>query len=201
MPSDEHPQIIGEYAPEELHDLEQNHALYLQLSKNPNKQLLLQLSETCHVYVTKRTVFCLDDELAMVVYEMEFRIGHNPVIGDYVWQTSVWRCSFATITQLPTDIFFNYLVSNDHVVLTDSKQSWDGKRFWMDRITNAFDRDLNVYFFDFSNNKLQKMHSKQEWLRFHHANQSKIWGKLDLHQMKRMIISDRELDVLRLEIL
>jgi hypothetical protein len=189
----ETPQIIGDYTPIELYDTSQNQDLYQQLKHNPNKQLLKSISDTCNVYISNKTVFCLDDVLAMVTYEMEFKVNTNAIIGTFVWQTSVWRGNSALISHLPTEIFFDYLVHNCHTVLTDSKQSWDGKRFWLDRIDNSFDKKLNVYYFDFSNNHLQKMNSKQEWLQFYKTNQTKIWGNSDLHQMKRMIITDKEL--------
>jgi hypothetical protein len=50
------PQIIGEYTPEELHDVDQNRELYSQLSRNPNKQLLKQITDTCKVYTSNRAV-------------------------------------------------------------------------------------------------------------------------------------------------
>lgn len=181
------PQTIGLYKPEELEDFEQNHELYRQLSFNPNKQLLKTIA-SYNVYVSNKTIFCLDTELEMVTYEMQFKTNSNPVIGDFVWQTSVWRGA-ANIAHIPTEIFFEYLIVKYQTVVTDSKQSWDGKRFWLDRIDNAFDKNLNVYYFDFSQNKLQRIDSKNEWIAFYKMHQSEIWGKSDLNQMKRMIIS------------
>jgi hypothetical protein len=186
------PQTIGLYKPEELEDFEQNHELYRQLSFNPNKQLLNSITTSCNVYVSNKTIFCLDTELEMVTYEMQFKTNSNPVIGDFVWQTSVWRGA-ANIVHLPTEIFFDYLIVKYQTIITDSKQSWDGKRFWLDRINDAFDRNLNVYYFDFSQNKLQRIDSKKEWIPFYKEHQSEIWGKSDLAQMKRMVISNKEL--------
>ena len=121
---------------------------------------------------------------------MEFKVNEQPTLGQFVWQTSVWRGNSALISHLPTEMFFEYLVKTYHTVLTDSKQSWDGKRFWLDRIDNAFDRGINVYFFDFSTSNLTKIETKTDWLQFYKINQNKIWGKANLHQMKRMVISN-----------
>lgn len=186
----EAPQIVGEYSPIELNDSTQNQELYQQLSRNPNKQLLKQITDTCKVYKSNKTIFCLDDMLSMVTYEMEFKVNEHPTLGQFVWQTSVWRGNSALISHLPTEMFFEYLVKTYHTVLTDSKQSWDGKRFWLDRIDNAFDRGINVYFFDFSTSNLTKIETKTDWLQFYKINQNKIWGKTNLHQMMRMVISN-----------
>lgn len=187
------PQTIGSYMPEELEDYEQNHELYRQLKNNPNKQLLKSISDSCHIYSSNKTIFCLDDELEMVTYEMQFKTNTNLVIGDFVWQASIWRGS-SNIANIPTELFFEHLVVKYQTVITDSKQSWDGKRFWLDRIQDAFNRNLGVYFFDFMYNKLTKIDSYKDWIKFYKENQTEIWGKSDLYQMKRMVISTKLLE-------
>lgn len=179
---------------DDLHDIDINRNLYHQLSSSPNKTLLKKVNKTCKIYVSDTTLFCLDDLFQLVTYEMKFSIGANKFIGVFVYDISVYRDHSALIAHLPTEMFFDYLLHNYHTVLMDSKHPWDGQRFWGDRINNAFERSLNVYYFDFSNNKLQKMNSISEWLKFFQMNTGRIWGKSDLHQMKRMIITDKVLE-------
>ena len=189
----ESPQDIGGYNPEELHDADMNTELYTQYKMNSRKTLLYSLSDTSNVYTTANSVFCLDDDFEHVSYEMEFKTKSHAVIGDFVWQASVWREGIGSPKTLPAQVFFDYLLPKYETIITDSKQSWDGRRFWIDRIRDAFSMGLNVYFFDFSNSNLVKMDSEQDWNAFHKKNQKLIWGAAPVFQMKRMVISNKEL--------
>lgn len=79
-------------------------------------------------------------------------------------------------------------------ILTDSEQTWDGKRFWKHRIAEAFDNNLNVYFYDFSNHTIIKLNDNQDFRQAELIYD--IWGS-NKHKMKRIVISNKELPINR----
>ena len=76
-------------------------------------------------------------------------------------------------------------------ILTDSEQTWDGKRFWGRRISEAFDKGLNVYLYDFSNHKIINIEDNTHFRQAELIHD--IWGTTNKHKMKRMVISNKEL--------
>lgn len=188
----ETPMLIGEWTPEELDNDEQNAELYRQLLPIA-KHVLYKIDDNASIYLHNNTLFCLDTSIKRVTYEMQFKIGNNIKLGRYVWQASVWRnLSVSNTLGWPEKIFFEYLLPAYHVIVTDSQQSFDGRKFWMNRIANAFVKNLNVYYCDFSSNKLTKITDNYHWVEFHRMNPS-IWTNQPASKMKRMVISDKDL--------
>lgn len=188
----EMPQIIGSYNPEELNNDESNHELYLQYSSNPRKDELFSLSDDSKVYIHSKEIYCLDSSIQKLTYSMEFKTKSNPVLGTFVWQASVWHSKIDPVTTgLPERVFFEYLLPTYETVLTDSRQSWDGKRFWMSMIPKAFEKGLNVYYFDFGTNQLTNIIDFTHWKSFYNQVGSRIWNTAEIGQMKRMVITSK----------
>jgi hypothetical protein len=136
---------------------------------------------------------CLDTQLEQITYDMTFEKRNHHKLGEYVWQSGVWvKEGYSYLDGLARKIFFDFLLKDNQVILTDSVQSWDGKRFWMNCIGRAFDKGLNVYYFDFKTEELIKIKDKQTWEAFKNEHKD-IWGKTDRHKMKRMIITSKTL--------
>lgn len=186
----ETPMLIGEWSPEELENDDQNAELYYQLLPLA-KHELYKIDDIASIYLHNNTLFCLDTSINRVTYEMQFKLGKNIKLGQYVWQASVWRnLSVPNTLGWPEKIFFEYLLPTYHVIITDSQQSFDGRKFWMNRIANAFNRNLNVYYCDFSSNKLTKIEDSHHWVDFHRKTPY-IWSKQPASKMKRMVITDK----------
>lgn len=188
----EMPQIIGTYEPADLNNPESNHELYLQYLRMPNKDELFSLSDDSKVYIHSKEIYCLDSSIEKITYSMEFKTASNPLLGTFVWQASVWHSKIDPVTTgLPEKVFFEYLIPTYETVLTDSRQSWDGKRFWMSVIPKAFEKGLNVYYFDFSTNQLTKIIDFTHWKSFYNQVGSKIWTTAKIGEMKRMVITSK----------
>ena len=158
------------------------------------KEKILELNDHAIIYRFKSEYFCLDSELKRVTYYLKYKVDNNGTLGQYVWQSLVWvdpTIQDRYLTGIPKQIFFDYLLPKFHTIITDSEQTFYGKRFWQQSIAMAFDKNLNVYFFDFAGRILKKLQSIDELADF--QNTYDIWGPAKKHEMKRMVITDKEL--------
>lgn len=179
------------------HDLnidEKNAKLYKDLirKKYQRKIKILQLTDYAVVYQYKTEYFCLDSNAKRVTYYMKYQVGNNGVLYNYVWQSLVWidpKYHYDYLDKIPAKIFFEYLLPKYHTIITDSEQTWYGKRFWQYRIIDALKKGLNVYFFDFDTKKLKQLHVYDELSNY--QAEYDIWGETNIHKMKRMVITDR----------
>ena len=190
----EMPQIIDSLTWHELNHLESNQHEYKKLSANNQKQIIERLSDSAIVYQLGSMFFCLDTKFNKITYYMTYEVGNNGKLGRYVWQSLVWTDVEAIyIKHLAARIFWTKLFPKFDFILTDSEQTWDGRRFWQYRIGDAFDKGLKVYFYDFSDHKLVKMNSTTDFQQF--ASQYDIWGNYPKHLLKRMVITKHELPI------
>jgi hypothetical protein len=190
----EMPQTFSTYKPNELHNKENNHELYLQFSRMPNKDELFSLSATSKVYIHSKEIYCLDSSIQRVTYDMEFNTKTDPLIGTFVWQASVWHSKIDPITTgLPDKVFFEYLIPTYGTVLTDSRQSWDGARYWMGLIPKAFDKGLQVYYVDFEKRTTQHIPDVGYWKSFYAKMGDIIWTPAKVGKMRRMTITTKSL--------
>lgn len=192
----ETPQQIEDLDEPEFLDFDANRNLYNQLKSEKNKKLIKKLTPQASLYELSYGRFCvLDNQQKQVAYWMTFQIGKNSVLGKFVWQSLVWkfhRIHTNYTSGLPAEIFFKNLLLKFGTIITDSEQTFKGEYFWRDRIADAFSLKLNVYYFDFSNNKLIKLKDTRHLSEIEKTHD--IWGKSDLHQMKRVVISNRDLE-------
>lgn len=155
---------------------------------------ILQLMEYAVIYKFKSEFFCLDSKEKRITYFMKYEVSNNGTLGQFVWQSLVWldpRAHLSYLERIPAKIFFDYLLPKFHTILTDSEQTWHGRRFWEYRIAEAFNKNLNVYFFNFENRQIMKLNSFDELSDFQMTYD--IWGDSPRHKMKRMVITDKEL--------
>lgn len=171
---------------------EEYRALNNQLSKaihleQLNKDIALYLIKT----QSKTTIVALDKSKERVEYLMEYEEDQNVKFGRYVYQSFVWvNKECAICRRLPRDCFFKYVVDQEDVVLTDSLQTWDGKKFWINRLKEAFEKNLFVYYVNDMANTIIKLDNFEQVDEFDQKYQ--IWHQTGLHKL--MAISKKELN-------
>ena len=176
----------------DLNIIERNQEEFKKFNANKYKKLVERLTNHASVYKLGSEYFCLDNEFKSITYYMKYEVGNNGKLGSFVWQSLVWtEPSAKYIISYPKKIFFDDLLSKFGTILTDSEQTWDGKRFWKWRISEAFDKGLNVYLYDFSNHKIIKIEDNTHFRQAELIHD--IWGTTNKHKMKRMVISNKEL--------
>lgn len=177
-----------------INDPEENRQLYLNFSANKYKKHILPVFADANIYQLGSQIFCLDAKMKRVTYYLKYAVGNNGKIGSYIWQSIVWVHPVAGyLSGIPQQTFFRNLLPKFGTIITDSQHTWDGKRFWRLRIAEAFQQKLNVYFYNFANHEIVELKNYEE---FEYYDKIKdIWGPSDKHQMKRIIISNKELSL------
>lgn len=107
--------------------------------------------EDDNFYLFNKEMFPGDYQMGLVsktkppktTYFVQYERKHIPKIGFGVTQTMVWRNS-AAIPEIAKKVFFDYLVNKYDTVFTDDEQTPAGKKFWVKRMQEAFDKGLTV---------------------------------------------------------
>jgi hypothetical protein len=173
---------------------------------NEDKRIkLFDVNDYATIYRYKSSFFCLDSKYKKISYYMNFTVKEeddefsadkiDDLIPTYVYQSLVWTNPILHelyLSGIPKKVFFEYLLPEFHIVITDSCQTWYGKRFWQYRITNAIEMGLNIYFYDFELKLLTKLHSIEDLERV--EEQYNVWrNSNEISECKRLVISDVEL--------
>lgn len=188
----EMPQNIEPLDWHSINDPEENRLLYQKLSTNKYKKHIMQIFSNADLHQLGSQFFCLDSKMKRVTYYMKYEVGNNGKLGSFVWQSLVWSLpSAAYVAGLPQLIFFEKLLPKFGTIATDSQQTWDGRRFWKLRIADAFNKQLNVFFYNFANHEIIKIDSYDDFESL--SARKDVWGETDKHKMKRMVISNKDL--------
>lgn len=180
-----------------LNDPEENRKEYVKRlrGKFQYKKLILKFSETAAIYQHGNEFFCMDAKLQRITYYMSYEVAKHRKIGNYVWQSLVWTSAVVHISylkEIPQKIFWEQLFPKFGTILTDSEQTWQGRRFWEYRIAEALEKKLNVYYFDFAKNQLEKLNDFDELRIF--QQKYNIWGEQDANALRRMLITSKKLE-------
>jgi len=167
------------------------------LAKNKSTSILVGKAphnESLYYYENKKTgafyYYTFEDDL--VTYAVRCSLVDVPNIGRAVCQTSLWRDidNFSTLS-IPSWVFFNKLIPDYGMILSDKSQSRDGKAFWIRRIGEAFRKGLYVYIVDTRKNKV-KVHSAPV-TEFQASYARRLWSTTDQDfQNIRILITSRE---------
>lgn len=194
----EMPQIINNIDWHELNKIASNKQSYSKLLDLSNKRLIKKLTKDAFVYQQGCMFFCLDNSSKKVTYYMTFNVGASKTIGHFVYQSLVWVDDTVMYTKhLASNMFWYELFTNYESIITNSEQTWDGKRFWLNRIRDAFGNGLNVYLYDFKLQELTKMNSLSEFSDVHDLGE--IWDNQPIFKSKRMVISSLDLPLSGIE--
>lgn len=189
IPLYEMPQIVGDID-WFLNTVESNREKAFQLMNNPDIEFLEGYNKL-KLYRLKHQFFAVNRAENKLAYwintEHKF---HSMIQEKCVTQVSLWRDSDNPHAKdLPAHVFFNYLLLENHSIMIDGQQTTDGKRFWVNRIADAFHKGLNVYF--------AKVMPPRELIKFvdeddfmEHAESIPIWGESVPFRNNKIIISD-----------
>ena len=106
-----------------------------------------------------------------------------------IQQVMVWRGK--GYSNVATSIFFDYLLPETGCIITDAFQTPDGEKFWWDRVKQALEKNLFVYYLDIMppNLVIKRLHTFNEF-----RNISQVaWGDSQRNQEKRIIITTFEM--------
>lgn len=144
------------------------------------------------VYSSDNKFFCLDYLRKEVTYYMQYDVSYNKTLGSFLRQSLVWRSKYVDYNNtLPHEIFFNTLLPKYGTIATDGDQTDDGRRFWSYQIKYAFDKNLNVYYYNLATKGLIPI---DNMMTFEEIKQKyKIWGADKSRQKQLIVITNKKL--------
>ena len=124
------------------------------------------------------------------LYHVKFEVKTKKFWNSHcqVTQVEVWRqAGSGEITHgLPKTIFFDYLLKNYGAVVCDHLHTENGKRFWLDRLTEALKAGYEVFYGAYGATYPPIKINNKEELMDCYVNQ--CWGRNSKHEHRRMAI-------------
>lgn len=165
--------------------------------KKKNGTELYSVDNRFSLYEYPQEYAYIDMDEGILLYDMKYQTKKIVINDDLkiyaVHQVRVWRNVNSPYTgRIPTKIFFDYLLPKTGIIITDSQQSLYGKAFWYNRIGDAFDKGLYVYYVDVMRPKpiqIVRICDDRELRKY----DSDIWGQHKKHMSRKIIISNRDL--------
>lgn len=128
-----------------------------------------------------------------LVHHNEITWPHTAVTQVMVWRTSVTP-HYMAVQGFPR-IFFHHLLNITNIVVSDSEQTGEGRKFWRDMLNWAYSSGYSLYVADGTEG--------EDWPKFPIANMEELeerwleyaWGRdRDVHLHRRLIISKKPLE-------
>lgn len=198
----DHRQTMKEF--KKLVQTDSNKVIYRDLcarDKQPVKILGLNLPEGFElIRVDERKkdsnfeIALLDHNSKTVAYYNEVTVNPDIVLNTKpVTQVCVWRSSKTrhrrAVTGVAKEIFLNYLLKDYSVVVTDNHQTQAGFTFWQDRIAEALDSELFVYYYEQMTGVLNRVADEPAFEKL----LNHVWSYEDDAIHRLMVISGEEL--------
>jgi hypothetical protein len=159
-----------------------------------HKEHLFDVNKNTHVFkihTDNEEIYVAIDSIDMkIVYYMSYEFDKHRLLGLFVNQSFVWvDKTYPNAKGLPKKIFFDYLLKEHNIVITDSIQTWDGRDFWLRRLLDAFQKHLYVYYIDLESDHIEPVH---QYMAIHKLDTKyHIWAKQAFS--KRLLISTTKL--------
>lgn len=105
------------------------------------------------IYLFSNKIMLVDDanpDSPKTVYYVQFEKHHSDILNrDYIEQVVLWSdTSDVDVRGVSETLFFDNLLPKFRTVVTDKLQTKAGNRYWDLRISDAFRRGADVYYFD-----------------------------------------------------
>lgn len=138
------PYLMSKEESEDFRKMFETHAARIGYAKevlaDKNASLFKILTPTVTMYKSGQSFVAVRTHAkrpAEIAYWMQYRVEHvfNKQIASHI---AVWFEPSYDLPSLPKEMVFNYLLKQYDAVMTDNSQTWDGKRFWMNRLADVF---------------------------------------------------------------
>jgi hypothetical protein len=152
---------------------------------------LEDLGQGFNLYRTERYFMVFYKDEPKLYYVMRYAVKRIPMINEEAaTQIMVWTLKIP-VRSAAKRVFYDHLLPERHVIATDQQQTADGARFWGNRVGEALDKNLWIYYLD-------TLSSPRKMIRITEIKQlgdlsPKIWGDDVKYRNQRVVISDHQL--------
>ena len=169
-----------------------NRAIVHPLLRDKRLKKIRDLNEDTILYRSGYNVFAYDPIEDFMFFFAKFIVRPYRSVGkvSVLQQKLLWASKeVRPFVHLPSWIFFNVMLPETGVITTDGEQTVDGAKFWADRIQDAFERNLSVYYVDLSQPSTNRV-KLLNWRHYHKVrNEAESYGDKEKHQFRRFVIS------------
>lgn len=159
------------------------------------KTAISKVDEDYTLWEFEREYALIRDSDSYVAYYMKFRFDMIRLIKRMcVRQVIVWKSKEALPDAAITKKIFNDLIHKYQTVITDAEQTPDGRRFWLNRISDALsDSSLFVYYINIIHpTEVVAINSMQEYTKV--IQTKPAYGDKTNFQTRRFIITSKPFD-------
>jgi len=138
------------------------------------------------LYKTSQEVFFVSNDTGLIDYYMKFENGTILGLGYCATQVKVWRRAGIGVRNLTSVVFYEIMLGEFDTMVSDRIQTEDGRRFWIDRLSesNADDRQIGVI----DNKKIQPYAHTMTFPNW--ISSVDGWGRASSYQEKLFFISN-----------
>lgn len=174
-------------------DVEFNNKEYA-IYRGKTAKLIYKFSDSLGLFQLKDHFFVFDDTSHSILFVVKYTIipflSYHFVVQKKIWRSPILSKEAFKIEGMPVSnyVFFKHLLpmADGVGIITDSMQTPSGKRFWFDRIAQAFEKGLNVYIMD--RNKKSKIKIKNDADFSLKIKQEKTWTTDEAASMNRRVV-------------
>lgn len=135
-------------------------------------------------------VIMLDKKVHKIVYLIQTIKESIPHFGSAVCQIKLWRDDSSLLVQGVTKkMFFDVLLNNNGVIVSDSVQTNDGMKFWIRRLADAINLHKKVYLVNTKTKELHEYNPKERYDTWINGLKNKAWGSGSNFSDWRFVIS------------
>jgi hypothetical protein len=190
----ETPMLIGDHDFDptidgfDLSDSVENTKAYEKITTSGNSNQLEKHNDSQYLYQYGDKIVLLDIVDKKVDYYVKIYQGKFKITGKYATQVEVWRTKERAVYGVVKKVFFDYILKSHNTVLSDSLQTNEGRGLWVNLVSYAFEKNLNVYVVDLNTGTLTKINNDSEY----RNNISKFYSTKKSSEMVRILISTIE---------
>jgi hypothetical protein len=181
--------------PEILDNDSKNKNLYLQYNRPSSRTHILFSWEDNSLQLVEKgqRLVLLNHNDQRIEYYMQYEYGSFRSIKT-ITQIAIWAHQAFALPNIKGVsaikwVFFNYLLPKAEAIAADSLQTEDGKKFWLRRLRDAWDKGLHTYLVLRDKNTVVEIKTTKEL----NALASYIWGTHVRYEFRRAFISKDEL--------
>lgn len=156
----ETPMLIGDHDFEptidgfDLSDIEENHQAYDKIINSKRTLQMEKHNDSQYLYSYGDKIVLLNINRKTVDYYVKLETGKFKITGKYITQVEVWRTEDRPVQNVVQKVFFDHILKSHDTVLSDSLQTSNGRRLWVNIVDYALQRGLNVYVVNLNNGTL-----------------------------------------------
>lgn len=176
-----------------LDNEDSNKKMYRELTKKSTKKEILKIAPNGQLFWVGHKIFLVDNDNQRIDYYMQYEIQHIFKIKT-VTQIAIWADYISQYINLPSGervskyVFFNILLPLTDTIVTDALQTDDGRRFWINRVTESIKAGLHVYAVFKDKNRIYKVDSLETLRKL----KDDIWGDEKTYLNRKLFISTEE---------